>query len=196
MKNIISADEKYYLYLKKRSLIGCIYRRYFLYPRICKGLHDRLLDFGCGIGDFLRYHKNAIGVDINQHNIEYCKMQGLDAKLLQNDRIPFPDKHFTSIVMDNVIEHIPQEEVPSVLHEIIRVMKPGGTLLIGVPGIKGYASDDDHKHFYTENELVNQISQFGCWKKKTMHMPFYFPVLEKYLSQYCIYIYFERNDTN
>lgn len=192
MTNILSSEKKYFLYLKKRSLIGYIYRRYFLYPRICKGLHGRLLDFGCGIGDFLRYHKNAIGVDINHHNIGYCKMQGLDAKLLQNDRIPFPDKHFTSIVMDNVIEHIPQEEVPSVLHEIIRVMKPGGTLLIGVPGIKGFASDDDHKHFYTECDLLDLFSGYGFKKKQTLHTPFNYPGIDKYIRQYCIYVFFEK----
>jgi len=193
MKNIISADEKYYLYLKKRSLIGYIYRRYFLYPRICKRLHGRLLDFGCGIGDFLNFYTNSVGVDKNKKNVEYCMSRGLQAEYLVEGKIPFVDASFNSAVMDNVLEHIPDNEVEQALQEVIRILEPGGTLLIGVPGMKGYESDEDHKHFYTETEIINLLNLFCCVQKKTIHMPFYYPVLGKYLSQYCIYIYFEKN---
>lgn len=185
-------NKKYFEYLKKRSTLGMLYHNYFLYPKLSSYLHGNILDFGCGIGGFLKFHSDTIGVDINPDNIAYCGAQGIKAELLQDGRIPFTNAYFSSIVMDNVIEHIPQNEINSVLSEILRVLQDGGIFLIGVPGEKGYASDSDHKHYYNENNLVNLLASFNCIRKKTLHMPFYFPHIGKYLRQYCIYIIFEK----
>ena len=119
---------------------------------------------------------------------------GLDAEYLKDGKIPFFDAYFPSAVLDNVLEHVSQDEVTLTLREVLRVLQTGGTLLIGVLGLRGYESDNDHKHFYTENELITLLSRFGCVKKKTIHMPFSCPVLEKYLPQYCIYVYFEKTN--
>lgn len=186
-------EENYFQYLKQRSLTGYLYRRFILYPRLKSGLKGNVLDFGCGIGDFLKLYDNVCGVDVNRCNINYCKSQGLNAELLQYGKIPYSDNHFSSVVMDNVLEHILQIEVQPVLQEVLRVLRPGGTLLIGVPGLKGYASDEDHKHFYTESDLLELFSGYRCNHRRTMHTPFYFPGAEKYIRQYCIYVFFEKS---
>ena len=66
-------DFEYHKYLLTRSLLGKIYRDYYLYPRINKYTKGKILDVGCGMGDFLSFNKNAIGTDINKYNIDYLR---------------------------------------------------------------------------------------------------------------------------
>jgi len=185
-----SKEKVYNEYLKGRSLKGYIYKKWLLYPRIDRYLDGKLLDFGCGIGDFLEYRRNSVGVDSNQYNVTVCLQRGLDAKYIKSNRLPFLDRYFSSVVMDNVIEHIPSQDVKDVIQELLRVLIPGGTLLIGIPGPKGYASDDDHKCFYAESDLIQFMGKLGCINIRTLHSPFYFPAMGKYLCQYCIYVFF------
>jgi len=163
-----------------------------LYPRITTELIGNVLDFGCGIGDFLRFHTNATGVDVNPNNIDYCKRLGLRVKQLDVDgRIPFGNNSFSSVVMDNVIEHIPAECVDAMIEEVARVLESNGIIIAGVPGIKGYHSDDDHKVFYTEDNLNKLFDRHEFRVKKTFRMPLPWQFLEKYLTQYCVYTIFQ-----
>jgi len=181
----------YFEYLKKRSKLGSLYRNLILYPRISSSLKGNVLDFGCGIGDFLHFKINTIGVDINQHNVEYCKELGLDAKWIQDGKTPFENDSFTSVVMDNVLEHIPAADVDATIDEIARVLQPEGIVVVGVPGMKGYHSDPDHKVFYAEDDLIALFDRHDFMVVKTFHMPLPWLFLEKYLSQYCLYAVFQ-----
>ena len=185
-----SKEKTYNEYLQGRSLKGYIYKKWLLYPRIVRYLNGKLLDFGCGIGDFLAYRRDSVGVDSNQYSVNVCLQRGLDARYIKDKRLPFLDRHFSSVVMDNVIEHIPCQGVKDVIQELLRVLIPGGDLLIGIPGPRGYATDDDHKCFYTESDLVKLMEKFGCIRIRTLHSPFYFPAMGNYLRQYCIYVFF------
>ena len=170
----------------RRSFLGDLYRRYVLYPRLNLHLKGSVLDVGCGIGDMLSYRKNTVGLDVNPLNVDFCQKRQLEAYVMKPDVIPFKDKTFDSLLLDNVLEHI---EKPSLLFkEMRRVLKPDGILLIGVPGIKGYESDDDHKVFYDEKKLQ------ALAKKNNFNVIqfFYTPLikskfLSKHLRQYCIY---------
>jgi len=185
-------DNKYYFeYLKKRSTLGVLYHKCFLYPKLNALLKGNVLDFGCGIGGFLKFRPNTIGVDINPLNIGYCKSQGLKAELLEEGGcIPFEDNSFSGVVMDNVIEHIHAREIDQVIDEIIRVLRPDGTVVAGVPGIKGYYSDPDHKVFYTEDNLVVLFDNHGLKVRKSFRMPLNWRFLERYMNQYCVYVVF------
>ena len=170
----------------RRSFLGDLYRRYVLYPRLNFHLKGRVLDVGCGIGDMLSYRQNTVGLDVNPLNVDFCQKRQLEAYVMKPDIIPFRDETFDSVLLDNVLEHI---EKPSLLFkEIRRVLKPDGILLIGVPGIKGYQSDDDHKVFYDKKKLhtLAQKNRFN------VNHFFYTPLikskfLSKQLRQYCIY---------
>ena len=111
----MTAAEVYGEYLMRRSRLSGVYRRYFLYPRICHRLHGRTVDVGCGIGDFLQFRPNTIGVDINAHTVAYCKARGLDARLMEPDVLPFEDGSFDSALMDNWLEHIAKPAPASIL---------------------------------------------------------------------------------
>lgn len=61
----MTTNQQYFQYLKSRSFLGNIYRKYYLYPKLGRYLKCWLLDIGCGIGDILVFRSNSVGVDIN-----------------------------------------------------------------------------------------------------------------------------------
>lgn len=177
---------EYASYLRSRSLAGNLYRKYWLYPQLSKCLKDKTLDVGCGIGDMLSFRSNTVGVDINPHNVAYCKELGHDAQVMLPDLLPFRDTSFDSVLLDNVLEHI--AEPTPLLAEIHRVLRPQGVVLIGVPGLRGQACDSDHKVFYDEAALADTADKNGFEVMNVFHMPFGSSLfLSRHLRQYCIY---------
>ncbi|HZV50152.1 MAG TPA: class I SAM-dependent methyltransferase [Candidatus Dormibacteraeota bacterium] len=45
--------------------------------------------------------------------------------------LPFPDRTFDHVIAAEVLEHIPQDE--AAIREMVRVLRPGGTLAVSVP---------------------------------------------------------------
>ena len=113
-------DEQYFAYLRQRSALGSIYRRYLLYPRLNRRLTGRMLDVGCGIGDMLTYRPDSVGTDINVKNVDYCNQIGLEAVVMSPNCLPFDYASFDSVLMDNVLEHI--AEPSPLLADIRRVL--------------------------------------------------------------------------
>ena len=188
----MSGQDNYFEYLQNRSRVGLIYRRYWLYPRLSQYLDGRVLDVGCGIGDMLNFRPGTVGVDINTKTVEWCQRQGLPAYVMQPDLLPFPDEEYDGVILDNVLEHLMNPN--PLLNEIRRVLKKGGRLIVGVPGRRGYASDPDHKKFYDRDALRNILSSAGFACKHIFSMPLPWCWLDSYLSQYCNYGIFLRND--
>jgi SAM-dependent methyltransferase len=186
----MKADEQYYRYLRQRSRLGLWYRRYWLYPRLSRYLQGRALDVGCGIGDFLAYRPGTVGVDINPATVEWCRLQGLDAHLMATDILPFAEDSFDGAVLDNVLEHL---NAPApLLREIHRVLRPHGTLVVGVPGQRGYTTDPDHKIFYNEALLVSTLTTAGFALRQIFHTPVRSNWLDARMRQYCMYGVFQR----
>ena len=85
----MTSNDEYFEYLQRRSRLGAIYRKHWLYPRLSRRLTGRTLDLGCGIGDMLAYRSNTVGVDINPHTVAFCKARGTEAYLMTSDTLPF-----------------------------------------------------------------------------------------------------------
>jgi len=66
----------------------------FIAKRACCG---KILDIGCGPGRYLKFFKNAVGVDHNKIFIEYAKKNGFEAYLINE----FKHK-FDSLLFDTV----------------------------------------------------------------------------------------------
>lgn len=177
---------KYAYYLRGRSWFANLYRKYWLYPQLTKYLKGTTLDLGCGIGDMMSFRPNTVGVDINTHNVAFCKELGHDAQVMLPDLLPFGEISFDAVLLDNVLEHI--LEPTTLMAEIRRVLKPQGVVLIGVPGIRGQDSDPDHKNLYDEEALSLIAKNNGFEVLKVFHMPLgRSMLLSRHLRQYCIY---------
>lgn len=185
MKDSIDERSEYFNYLRKRSLAGLLYRRFWLYPRFSRYLSGHVLDIGCGIGDFLAYRPETVGVDVNPHAVKWCRQKGLAAGMMESDRLPFNVASFDGVVLDNVLEHL-SDPIP-LLAEIHRILVPSGHLLVGVPGKRGFAYDPDHKVFYDELELSVVMSKASFNQQALFHMPLKSDWMSQRLSQYCLY---------
>ena len=188
MKQVVY--DEYHSFLKKRTLIGKIYRKFWLYPKLNKFLDGVTLDIGSGLGDFIRFRPNTIGVDINPDNVKYCRSQGLDVRLMEMNSLPFEDGGIDSINMDNVLEHI--EDPTLILAEITRVLKKDGTLLVGVPGILGFKTAPDHEIYYSSQLLEQTFVSLGYKVQKIFFMPIKCPWLDSRIQQYCYYGVFKK----
>lgn len=175
----------YFKYLQKRSLLGGLYRKYWLYPKIARRVDGEVLDIGCGIGDFLSFYGNAVGADVNPHTVEWCRDLGYKVSQIENGRLPFAESSFACVLLDNVIEHI--EDPSFLLEEIYRVMRHDGVFIVGVPGKKGFASDPDHKVFYSLEELKETVMLKPFQFEGSFASPFGWTRLGDFLRQFAIY---------
>lgn len=182
--------ETYYRYLLTRSRLAYLYRRCLAYPRMARYLSGRVLDVGCGIGDFLRYRDDTIGADINPHCVEHCRRLGKEAMLIQDGLMPVAEESFDGIVLDNVLEHI-ADPVPF-LDNLLRYLRRGGTCLIGVPNRKGFDADPDHKTFFDEPALTRTAEQAGLVNPVLFYLPFASRFLRERTSYYVICGVFDK----
>lgn len=189
---MIDNNNEYFEYLKGRSRLGLFYRKHLLYPRLSRELSRHVLDIGCGVGDFLAYRPGTTGVDINPQLVEFCTSRGLNARVMSPDKLPFDDTSFDSMILDNVLEHIADPQ--QLLKEIWRVMRPNGQLVVGVPGLRGYASDPDHKIYYSEKDLTQLFISNGWDLRKSFATPVRSTWLDKEMRQYCVYATFGKPD--
>ena len=173
-----------------KKITGRIYQSFFLYPKLKKTISGKLIDIGAGLGDFCVSYQNASAVDINKYAVKHCQQRSIEAKRIINNKISYENNTFDSAIMDNVLEHILDPD--PLLSEVRRILKIRGRLIVGVPGIKGYKSDFDHKVFYSDKELIDLLHRHGFKFIKKFYTPFESKFLDKYSKIYCLYITFEK----
>ena len=180
----------YFDYLLNISTLGKLYRKYFVYPLIRKFSRGRVLDVGCGIGLYLEFDKQAIGVDINTYCVEYCH-KSFPGRVfpMEKDSLPFDESSFETLILDNVIEHI--SDVKPLMVEIKRVLTLDGCAIILVPGVRGYRNDTDHKKFYDFGalKLLAESNRFDVVAFRSIPAPF----LTKFLSPFCYFAVLKNN---
>lgn len=102
---------------------------------------ETAVDLGPGLGYDIAtvrdVHPSAriIGIEVHPPYVEHLRSLGIDAVEcdLEHDRLPFHDESVDLIVANQVLEHV--KEVFWILHECSRVLRVGGSLVIGVPNI-------------------------------------------------------------
>src|SRR5438045_6665047 len=91
---------------------------------------DRILDVGCGRGFVAqrvqRLARHTTGIDLNAEAVGNAVTYGL--RIMDAQRLVFPDEAFDKIYSFHAIEHIP--DLRAVLREMDRVLRPGGTVLL------------------------------------------------------------------
>jgi SAM-dependent methyltransferase len=94
-----------------------------------------VLDVGCGVGQVVarleRKGFEAYGVDVSEPNVKRAREACPRCQLYDGKKLPFPDGHFASAGAFNVLEHVEQPE--AFIEELVRVVVPGGKVLISSP---------------------------------------------------------------
>ena len=98
-----------------------------------------ILDFGAGIGTstpyFRRYFPDAklTCLDVSKMSLQVGASRfGADAEFVHFDgmTVPYPDQSFDIAFLACVLHHVPHEEHRAIMKELLRTLRPGGTLAI------------------------------------------------------------------
>jgi len=105
----------------------------------------RLLEVGCGSGESLRLLQelgwDAEGVDFDPEAVANARAKGLRVRQGDLAAQAFDSSSFDAVIASHVIEHVPDPE--ALLVEALRVLRPGGTLVLYTPNAASFGS----RHF-------------------------------------------------
>jgi len=190
MANNTDKFEEYFAHLRQISAFGRIYKKFVSSPVLyfcARKFGDHIIEIGSGTGSGVlgAFPRRVQGLEINPHAVEYCVAKGLTAQLIRSDGIfPFTDGECDVCVLDNVLEHI--DDPQATLNECYRITKKNGGLVVAVPGLRGFESDDDHKKFYDAEKL--RLLDKRWLFLNMFSIPFFFKseMLSKTVKQYCL----------
>jgi ubiquinone/menaquinone biosynthesis C-methylase UbiE len=97
---------------------------------------SRILDIGCGTGRWLRRYEamglRTVGVDATLPMLFLARQNCVSAALTAGEafRLPFASCTFDAVSDITVVQHIPYHSQPQALNEMVRVLKPGGRLIL------------------------------------------------------------------
>lgn len=107
----------------------------------------KILDAGCGTGAILQRLGNPeknVGIDLAPEAIEFCRRRGL-TNVRQGDinALPFDDASFDAVISSNAIYHEWVSDITAAMHEMRRVLRPNGVLVINEPAFRFLHSAHD-----------------------------------------------------
>lgn len=126
----------------------------------------KLLDIGCGTGEFLIHAKNknwkTVGVEINDQARQKASNKKIDTfKSLDN----LNNQKFDVITLWHVLEHLPNLE--DQILKIKSLLEKNGTLIIAVPNYKSYDAKY-YKQYWAAYDTPRHLWHFSQKSIKTI----------------------------
>jgi len=92
-------------------------------------LEGRVVDVGCGVQPYRQF----LGPKVTEH-VGVDRRGNFSCPDIEGDalNLPFPDASFDAALSTQVLEHVADPQ--RALHEVARVLRPGGTLILTCPG--------------------------------------------------------------
>ena len=133
------------------------------------------MDIGCGDGKFLFFlQKNGYtgieGIELSSQQAEEARKHIKCPVYVIDDTCAFLLEHpstYQMITLNDVLEHVPKQEVVSFLRAVFEALQPGGNAVINVPQVSGFTSifcrynDFTHETLFTEMSLRQVLSLAG-----------------------------------
>ena len=136
----------------------------------------RLLEIGCGVGQFAERVRSELGadvvaIDISERMVELTRARGLETQVADAQELPFGNGEFDCVVANWVLYHVP--DIDRALEEVKRVLEPGGRVvaatigernmgdlwdLLGVPSTHGLSFGHENGRQILERHFAN-VSQ-------------------------------------
>lgn len=105
----------------------------------------RILDIGAGTGTDLANIGRGLNCIIEKYgiegygpNVDKLNKQGVDTVSIDIEKevYPFEDDFFDVVIANQIMEHT--KEIFWIVSEVSRILKPGGTFVVGVPNLASF----------------------------------------------------------
>lgn len=134
----------------------------------------RLLDVGCATGFLLDEAKKIgwepYGIDMSEWAVNFAK-EKLSLNVFKGllKEASFPDNYFDAVVINDVIEHMPDPK--EILQEVRRILNPAGVLCISTPDVNSFTSkllkarwwgiQQAHIYYFSKETLSKMLDAAG-----------------------------------
>jgi ubiquinone/menaquinone biosynthesis C-methylase UbiE len=157
----------------------------YLIDRFGIPLGSKLLEIGCGRGEFLEFFQRAgldcYGVDLS----DYCKKNTTGLKVdcldVAKENLPYSDDYFDVVYHKSVLEHLYSPD--RIMQETYRVLKPGGRIIVLTPDwlsqMKTFYEDFTHCRPYTKSALQDVLGVYG-FSDVHVELFYQYPAIWKY----------------
>jgi ubiquinone/menaquinone biosynthesis C-methylase UbiE len=142
---------------------------------------SRLLDAGCGSGDFVRtlieFGHDAEGCDPQAERIAEARVKVPSASFTISgaETLPYPDRSFDGVLMLQSLHHVPGELMENALVEALRCIRPRGFLAVIEPVAEGSffemlrIIDDETEVRAKAQEAMKSACRKGILKRHVTH---------------------------
>jgi len=181
-----SGDKEWHVIYKSNNFLVRLVGKRFLYKVNALlqkiGAHQkRGVEIGCGEAHLLNFllqektiDDSIVALDISLSDLEFARSRFpfFDYILGDAENAPLGSNNFDFVVILEVLEHV--DDPVRVLAEIIRIAKPGSSILISVPHepyfhlanlfrgkyIKRFGKTPNHKSFWTSSEFTRLLENY------------------------------------
>jgi len=166
------------------------------YDRLGVGAGTKVIDVGCGAGrhsfeayrrgaDVIAFDQNAADLNDVDEILQAMKDQGevpesARAEAVKGDALdlPYDNSTFDCVIASEILEHVPEDD--RAIAELVRVLKPGGSLAITVPrwlpekvcwilSDEYHANEGGHIRIYRADALRDKVLAHGLHLTHTHH---------------------------
>ncbi len=166
-------EDAYWWYVGMRRIAERLLRR-----DLVDGRRDlRILDAGAGTGGslhLLQRYGQVTAFDFAPQAAElYAGREKGRICVASIDSIPFADNSFDLVTSFDVVCQLSEEQEASAFHELQRVLKPGGGLMVRVPAFQFLHGPHDvvlhTRHRYSAGEMSVKLQRAGFRTVKTTY---------------------------
>jgi O-antigen chain-terminating methyltransferase len=172
-------------YRGSRAMIGERLQVYlpFVAPLADAGAETRpaALDLGCGRGEWLellgKHGFAARGVDLDDGMLAACRERGLEVETADaiGSLRALPDNSMAVVSAFHLVEHLPFDAVQALVEQSLRVLQPGGLLIMETPnpenpmvGACRFYLDPSHERPIPPNLLSFMTEHAGFARQKVL----------------------------
>jgi len=131
--------ESHALHLRFSHVFSCPnanYAEQYFHSQLVRCIRGaEVLELGCFNGvsslEHQKHHpKRFVGIDISGVQIDQARRRGIDARVMDANRLEFPNASFDAIIGRAILHHLDHEQA---VREVHRVLRPGGTAIFMEP---------------------------------------------------------------